>query len=260
MPDIYLESGLESSKNFRQTVMIGIPCFNTKRHITDVVKRASEYADEIIVIDDGSTDNTGELATAAGAKVIFHQGNRGYGKAIKSCFEAARLSQHDVLVILDGDGQHNPDEVPRVIEPILKGEADLVIGSRFLHKPTTMPRYRRFGINIINSLFNFRANIKLSDSQSGFRAYKKSFFQAVILKESGMGVSLEILFHSQRLGLHIKEVPITCVYHDYSSVKNPILHGIGVTIIAIKYQIIGKFLSYKNIGREKSVDEENDGT
>ncbi|MBT9141262.1 MAG: Undecaprenyl-phosphate mannosyltransferase [Dehalococcoidia bacterium] len=113
-------------------VVAAIPCFNTKPAIAGVVSKARRYVDQVIVIDDGSHDGTAEAARAAGAGVINHSVNKGYGEAIKSCFKAAKANAADVLVILDGDGQHNPDEIPNLLTPILKGEADLVIGSHFL--------------------------------------------------------------------------------------------------------------------------------
>jgi glycosyltransferase involved in cell wall biosynthesis len=113
-------------------VLAAIPCFNTEPFIAGVVSRARKYVDLVVVIDDGSYDGTAEVARAAGALVINHDTNRGYGEAIKSCFEAGKINAADVLVTLDGDGQHNPDEIPKLLALILKEEADLVIGSRFL--------------------------------------------------------------------------------------------------------------------------------
>ena len=120
------------SQETRPKVIAAIPCFNTEPFIADVVFKAKRYVDQVIVIDDGSHDNTAEAARAAGALVINHGANRGYGEAIKSCFEAAEANAAEILVILDGDGQHKPDEIPLLLAPILKGEADLIIGSRFL--------------------------------------------------------------------------------------------------------------------------------
>ena len=110
-------------------IVAAIPCFNAEHFIADVVSKAKKYVDGVIVIDDGSHDGTAEVARAAGALVVNHGTNRGYGEAIKSCFETAKANAADVLVILDGDGQHKPDEIPLLLAPILKGEADLIIGS-----------------------------------------------------------------------------------------------------------------------------------
>jgi len=119
----------------RPKVLAAIPCFNTEPFIADVATKTKKYVDQVIVIDDGSIDGTAEAAKAAGATVISHGMNKGYGEATKSCFAAAKANAADVLVTLDGDGQHNPDEIPSVLSPVLNKEADLVIGSRFL-QPT----------------------------------------------------------------------------------------------------------------------------
>jgi len=184
-------------------VVAVIPCYNTEHHIAEVVTRALPYVDQVIVVDDGSTDDTVEVARKAGAKVISHSTNRGYGEAIKSCFEAAKTNTADVLVILDGDGQHNPDEIPKLLARILKAEADLIIGSRFLSNEGSMPRYRKFGISVITFLWNFGAKVKVSDTQSGFRAYSKVIFEPFHLSEKGMSISIEILEKARRRGATI---------------------------------------------------------
>jgi glycosyltransferase involved in cell wall biosynthesis len=259
-------------------VVVAIPCFNTERFIGALVSKARKYVDHVIVINDGSHDATTEMARGAGASVLTHETNKGYGGSIKSCFNAAKANDADILVILDGDGQHNPDEIPRVLVPILNGEADLVIGSRFLqlpqlkdsdrsphsragvadfepaamysrpltrdHRPptadkrrTTIPRYRQFGINIITFLYNFGSKTKVSDAQSGFRAYGRRTLGAISLTEKGMGVSIEIIVKARRRGFSIKEVPISCSYHLGGSTLNPFIHGLGVALVVIKLRI-----------------------
>ena len=166
-------------------VVAAIPCFNEQNFIGDIVTRAKKYVDRVIVIDDASTDDTGKVAQVAGAEVIRHETRRGAGAATKSGFQAAKKGDVDILLTLDGDGQHNPDEIPKLLAPILNGEADLVIGSRFLEstqltrlpqrtqptKLTNIPRYRKFGIDVITWLYNFGSKMKVSDSQSCFRAH-----------------------------------------------------------------------------------------
>lgn len=236
------------SNNFQQTrssqqthlkVVAVIPCYNTEYFISDVVSKAKKYVNEVIVVNDGSRDGTAEAAKAAGALVIHHGIRMGYGDAIKSCFEAAKANKADILVTLDGDGQHNPDELPQVLAPLLSGEADLVIGSRFLQLPqatqqTNMPGYRKFGINVITFLYNFGSRIKVSDSQSGFRAYSKKILDTISLTEKGMGISVEVILKARERGFSIKEVPISCTYHSKSSTINPVSHGFGVAFTVVK--------------------------
>jgi glycosyltransferase involved in cell wall biosynthesis len=235
----------------RPKVVAAIPCFNTEGSITDVVKRTRRYVDQVIVIDDGSQDGTAEAAKAAGALVINHGINKGYGEAIKSCFQAAKANAADVLVILDGDGQHNPDEIPRLLAPILNNEADLVIGSRFLPQTqqtqrtqrtqgtqrTVMPHYRKFGISVITFLWNFGSRVKVSDSQSGFRAYSKRMFGNIPLSEKGMSVSIEVLEKARRKGAIIKEVPISCLYPPSTLDLKATRHGLSVALSVVRIRL-----------------------
>lgn len=233
-------------------VVAAIPCYNTEPFIRDVVVGARAYVDQVIVIDDGSSDGTAIAARAAGALVKSHSANRGYGEAIKSCFEMARAAAADVLVILDGDKQHNPDEIPRLLAPILNEEADLTIGSRFPQvddlsrehygsqetRTTTTPRYRAFGIKVITGFWNFGSATKISDAQSGFRAYSKNAFQGLFLSETGMSISIEILEEIRRRQLAITEVPISCQYTESNISFKAVEHGLTVlfSVLRIRWQ------------------------
>lgn len=223
-------------------IIAAIPCFNADRFIADVVAKAKKYVDLVIVIDDGSHDDTAEAAKAAGALVINHGFNRGYGEAIKSCFEAAKANTADVLVILDGDSQHNPDELPEVLAPILNKEADLVIGSRFLSRQTNMPQYRKFGIDVITFVYNFGSRVKVSDAQSGFRAYHRKILDAFRLTEKGMGVSIETLVKARKMDFVIKEVPIHCHYTPSRLNLKAIKHGLSVAFSVIRIRLKSLFL------------------
>lgn len=220
-------------------VIAAIPCFNTQKFIGDVVSRARKYVDEIIVIDDGSTDMTAEVAASIGAKVISHTENKGYGEAIRSCVMAALMNSADVLVTIDGDGQHNPDEIPCLLAPILTQEADVVIGSRFIKNGAKMPRYRKFGIGIITFLWNLGSNTKVTDTQSGSRAYSKKIINTMKFSEKGMGISIEILERARLGKARIKEVPISCSYENNNasfSVK-ALRHGFGVALSVVRIRI-----------------------
>lgn len=231
-------AGLPQISSGKQSkVITAIPCFNTERSIGDIVSRAKQYVDQVIVIDDGSRDGTAEEAKAAGALIISHQVNRGYGAAIKSCFEAAKANDADILAILDGDGQHSPDNLPQVLAPVLNGEADLVIGSRFLTSEYNIPKYRRFGIRVITFLWNFGSKVKVSDAQSGFRAYSKKIFETFSLSERGMSVSIEILEKARRREAIIKEVPISCLYAPSALNPQAIRHGLGVALSVVRVRL-----------------------
>jgi len=212
-------------------IIICIPAFNEGKTISDIVNKSKTYANEVIVYDDGSTDDTYEVAKSTGATVIRNLENKGYGVAIRSLFQAAREQGADVMVTLDSDGQHNPDQIPDLVEPILKQGFDLVIGSRFLKRDNKVkvPRYRSFGIKTITKLAQSASYSGISDSQSGFRAYSKNALSKINLFEDGMAVSTEILLRAKEKNLLSTEVPITISYDiKNTSTHNPITHGIGV--------------------------------
>lgn len=229
---------VEQKSNDRPKIIAAIPAQDEEQFISEVVSKARRHVDEVIVVDDGSTDNTSKIAKAAGARVIKHKTNQGAGRAIKTAFEAAKRNHADILVTLDGDAQHNPDEIPQLLAPILNEEADLVIGSRFLHPHLHhMPKYRKFGINVITFLCNFGSKVRVSDSQCNFRAYNRKLIETVNITSAGFGFSVQVLIQARKKGFIIKEVPASCVYHSQSSSLNPITHGLGVAFDVIKHRL-----------------------
>jgi glycosyltransferase involved in cell wall biosynthesis len=219
-------------------ILVCIPAFNESRTIAEIINKSKKYADGIIVYDDGSTDDTSELARTAGATVIKSPKNTGYGTAIRALFQAARDQNADIMITLDSDGQHNPDHIPRLLEPLRTQNFDIVIGSRFLSKDDKekVPRYRSFGIKTITKLTQSVSYIGLTDSQSGFRAYNKNALTKINLFEDGMAVSTEILLRAREKNLLATEVPITINYEtDDTSTHNPITHGVGVLYSVLQY-------------------------
>jgi len=222
-------------ENRRKPYIIAcIPAYNEEKTIAKVILKARKYVDKVIVCDDGSTDMTAEIAEALGAEVIRHERNMGYGAAVGSLFKRAREKDPDIMITLDADGQHNPDDIPKLIKPILNGEADIVIGSRFLTSEAEIPTYRKIGIKIINWITGAKAK-KISDTQSGYRAYSKKALQLIKPAEMGMGVSTEILLKAERNNLKIKEVPIRIFYKvERPSTINPLTHALDVIFSTIK--------------------------
>jgi len=208
-------------------IVAAIPCFNEERCIGSVVLKTKKFVNSVVVIDDGSTDATAEVATEAGATICQHSQNRGYGAAIRSALEKGRELKADILVILDGDGQHNPGDIPRLIKPLLEGEADVVVGSRFLEGGKKPPFYRRLGQRFLTTVTNVGSGQKVSDSQSGFRAYSAKALKGLNLAENGMAVSSEMQFAISKAGLKMAEVPIDVSYFDRAK-RNPLGHGAEV--------------------------------
>jgi glycosyltransferase involved in cell wall biosynthesis len=212
-----------------------MPAFNESERIKEIINKIKNKSDNIIVCDDGSTDSTGTIAEKMGAIVINHEKNLGYGSAIKSIFLKAKEIEADILITFDADGQHRIEDINTVIQPILDNKADIVIGSRFLENDVEMPKYRKFGVKTITSLTNISSEIKLSDSQSGFRAYNKKTLSEIFPTENGMGISTEIIIKANRKKLRIKEVPIKILYEGKTSTHNPVVHGISVILSTTKF-------------------------
>jgi len=140
-------------------------------------------------------------------------------------------------VTLDGDGQHDPNDIPCLVSPVIEENVDLVIGSRFLSSQTNFRRYRKFGIDVITWLFNVGSKVKISDSQCCFRAHSRRLLDNIDITENGFGFSVEVLIKARKMGLTITEIPISCVYHSQGSSMNPITHGLGVALNVIKHRI-----------------------
>ena len=226
--------------------MVAIPAYNEELTIGSVVARARRHADRVVVIDDGSDDATAYVAELVGAEVFRHLTNEGYGSAIRDCFEIARDCDVDVLVTLDGDGQHNPDDIPQLIDEMRESGADVVIGSRFARgvKNRTIPRYRKLGMKILDRATMLSSGLRLTDSQSGFRAYSRKALHAIDVNQNGMGVSSEIIIRAADSKLKIREAGIVTRYDGIrDSSKGPVRHGLDVInsivrVVAQKHPIL----------------------
>jgi len=215
-----------ADKPSKLRVIAGIPAYNESKYVGTIVLSTRQYVDEVIVVDDGSTDNTVEIARLAGAEVVQHPRNRGYGAAIQTILEEARKRDPDILVILDADAQHNPKEIPNLLKPISEGY-DLVIGSR-KKQANRIPLYRRVGQRLISRSVNVLANDQLTDSECGFRAFSRKAIATLNLRENGMAISAETVAEAARRNLKIAEIPISVTYNKDSSTLNPVTHGLGV--------------------------------
>jgi glycosyltransferase involved in cell wall biosynthesis len=224
-------------------IIVCIPAFNEAERIGSIIEQASKYVSKIIVYDDGSRDSTSEIAKRSGAEVIRNPVNRGYGRAIAALFKKAKVEDVDIMITLDSDGQHDPDQIPEVLEPLLKDECDIVIGSRFISLQN-IPKFRSIGIKAITRVTRAASYTSLTDAQSGFRAYNKKALSRIDLFEEGMEVSTEILVRAKEKNLRIKEVPVTVSYESRdTSTHNPVIHGFRVfnhvmQIISLRHPLL----------------------
>lgn len=221
-------SGAPSGSEGRKPLIVAtIPCYNEERFIGTVVLKAKKHVDKVLVVDDGSSDGSAEVAAAAGALVVRHDNNRGVGAALRTAFRQAAELGADVVVRLDADGQHDAHEIPNVIAPILRGEADVVVGSRFLNGKERPPLYRRVGQRLLTVATNLGSGTHIRDSQSGFRAFSAKAIAEMKITEDGFGAESEIQFAISRSGLKVVEVPIAVIYTDKAK-RNPVAHGFTV--------------------------------
>ena len=229
-------------------IVVGLPAFNEEKHLEKILSQIQQFTKNIIVCNDGSSDNTKNIAKKMGVITINHERNLGYGAAIKSIFLKAKEIDADILITFDADGQHNVNNIESVIEPLKNDTSDIVIGSRFLGKENkSIPKYRKVGIKVITKITNISSDKQLTDSQSGFRGYSKKVLNKITLTEQGMGVSTEILLKANKLRFRITEVPITINYEGDTSTHNPVSHGTSVILSTMKFVSIEHPLKFYGI-------------
>ena len=229
-------------KREQPRVIAAIPAYNEERHIAEVVGKTLRHVDQVYVIDDGSSDETAETARAAGAEVIRHQTNMGKGEAVNTAFNLAREIRPLVMVLLDGDNQHDPDEIPALINSVLKNKCDMVVGSRFLRR-NEIPAYRMLGQHVLTLTTNIGSGIKLTDSQSGFRAFSLRAIDQMYFKEKGLSVESEMQFIAGEKRFKVQEVPISTNYDDEVK-RNPVVHGVGVLMRVLRLIVQRRILGY----------------
>ena len=209
-----------------------IPAYNEEVAISAIIKMSLKFVDYVLVVDDGSTDRTSQIAKDAGARVIKHYNNLGKGVSLKDAF--AEVRGYDIVVTIDGDGQHNPNEMPELMRPIREGRADLVNGSRYLNGSDDAPAYRRAGLKVLDIATNLTSGTHVTDSQSGFRAFSGKTIPCFRFRDTGFGIESEMLADAAENDFRILEVPITVRY----DVENPSTNGTAVHVIEVLIKII----------------------
>jgi glycosyltransferase involved in cell wall biosynthesis len=219
-------------------VLVIVPAYNEERFIGSVVLKIKQHPVDVLVIDDGSTDKTCQIARAAGAEAHCLPTNQGKGAALNTGFQLARQRQPDAVVVIDADGQHLPEELPRLLAPILRDQADIVIGSRYIDDTSNTPIDRRLGHKLINLATSVPSGIYVSDSQSGFRAFSPRAFDLIQFKSDDFSVESEMQFLAQEFNLRVAEVPITIRYTDGS--KRPAVQQGRIVLNGI-LRLVGQY-------------------
>ena len=222
---------IQSHEDEEYDIIVGIPAYNEEIGIGSVVHSSANYADKVIVVDDGSSDDTVAIAESAGAEVIQHETNQGKGGAVQTLFDRVREESFNSLVLIDGDGQHLPQEIPQVTEHVLNGNADMVIGSRYLEQEgdDETPLYRRFGQQVLDTLTLGSSGEDMTDTQSGFRALSPQAVEELELTTDGIGVESEMIDVAAQRGLDMDEVPIRVRYEGIDGqTYHPLHHGLTV--------------------------------
>ncbi|WP_187146548.1 glycosyltransferase family 2 protein [Nitrosopumilus maritimus] len=230
---------METKKNsMSDEIFVCIPSYNAESTIEEAIKQCKKFATSVLVINDGSSDKTEEIAKKAGAEIITHKQNKGYGGSIKTGLSEALRRRAKVTITFDADLQHDSNDLPKIIQPILTNKADIVIGSRFLEDNDNVKPYRKFGIKLITRLVNSFSKNNIRDAESGLRAYNYESLKKIVpsLETQGMGMSAEILLKAAVNQLKIIEIPRKEMYPDnvQTSSQNPLKHGLTVVLTIIK--------------------------
>lgn len=225
---------MEQNSTLRSLALI--PCYNEQQTVASLVQKTKPYVDTVLVVDDGSSDNTPRVAQQAGAVVLSHVQNKGKGAAIKTGFAYALEQGFDDVVTMDGDGQHDPDEIPVILSELRSNGHDLVIGTRF-GSSTEMPVWRKLGKRVLDYATGFGTGGFVTDSQSGFRGFNKKAVQTLVplLTGDAFSVESEELIKAHEKGLQMGSTRVSCKYHGLeTSTKKPTSHGLSVLRCIIK--------------------------
>ncbi len=238
--------------------LTALPVYNEVAHVAEVLDEALRYSDEVLVVDDGSTDGTSALLAARGdLHVVTHDRNRGYGAALRSAFDFAQRGGYDVLVTIDCDGQHEPQRIPQFIDALAPSGGrrfDVVSGSRYLEpfRGDSRPPADRRRINrIITEELNRRLGLNLTDAFCGFKAYRVAALRGIEVTETGYAMPLEFWVRAAESGLKIIELPVPLIYLDEHRSFGGALDE-ARTRLAVYRQVLQRSLATCCVGRPGS--------
>jgi len=194
-----------------------IPALNEEKNISLVIEKVKKYVDQVIIVDDGSSDNTVNIAKNSQATTLKHLVNRGQGAALQTGNDYCLKNNADIIVHFDADNQFLAEEIPEVIKPLLDNKADIVFGSRFLNKKSKIPVFKKRIIMPLARIINSFLGVDTSDPQSGFRAFNRKTAEMINIENDGMAHCSEILHKAFDYKLRVKEVPITVIYHEFGN-------------------------------------------
>jgi glycosyltransferase involved in cell wall biosynthesis len=210
-------------------LVAAIPIYNEETAISVVVSGARRYVSRVVVVDDGSTDDSRRLAAAAGAEVFSHDRNLGKGVGLRTALSWAKKDPGVThLVLIDGDGQHDPADIPRMLDEMERRGLDIVVGSRFLGQHNA-PLYRLFGLHVLTASVGLSTGLYLTDSQSGFRVLSRRAIDALELMEGAFAVESEMQFEAAKKNLRVGEIPIAIRYAGPAR-RSPVAHGVSVLV------------------------------
>ncbi len=204
--------------------LVVIPAYNEERHIAILLKSLSAITKDIVVVDDGSEDATYQIVKGTGIHVI-HQNHQGKGAALKTGFGYAIEKNYEWVITMDGDGQHDPQDVHKFAEAISKGDVDMIIGSR-MDNIASMPIDRRITNRYLSSLISRLIDNRIADTQCGFRAINSKALKNTVLETSYYDTESELIIKAGRAGYKIKSIPIKTIYNDSQSHINKFLDTI----------------------------------
>jgi glycosyltransferase involved in cell wall biosynthesis len=217
-----------------------IPAFNEAATIAEVVTGVRPHVQAVVVVDDGSADDTAARAQAAGARVVRQPENRGKGHAVRSGLAQilAQPQSCSHILLMDGDGQHRPEDVPKLLEAARATDADLVVGARVFDK-SQMPRSRYYSNTIGSRALSWFIGSPIDDSQSGFRLIRSDALRGLTLTATGYEIETEMLIKLARNGIRMTSVPVTLSYGAKSKLR-PIRDTTRTCFLAVYYRFLSR--------------------